>query len=461
MPHTDSPPWVKAHVARSIDLWRACAAQNLPVARHYARPEQRKREHAYEESVGTVERTLKATPPTRSARLAAQERVMAVFGRFASVALGLQDDAVHIITNDFLPVGAELARWAQQFDPHLGKIEIVQACRNAWTACGLQPLLGRSTQLTPSILAYSLMYPYSDNYIDDKNIPSEAKSRFSERFRERLRGETPSPGSDREAALWALVDLVEEEYPRFIYPDVYNSLLAIHSAQERSVAQLRNGGSSSDAEVLEISCNKGGTSVLADAFLAAGTLNDAEARFAFDWGVLLQLGDDLQDLRDDMRRGSATLFTRAVGRGQPLDGLVRQLLVFSERVGAGMNHLPHATPTLRSLLKMSWRSLIVEAVADACEFFSGGFLKELERNSPFRLRFLRSRHDRLRKRNGFFAALFDVVVEPHEEANPRLPVPNYRPACVPQVSLPGSAATGLRRWGGQRPGNRVQLNDYR
>ena len=129
------------------------------------------------------------------------------------------------------------------------------------------------------------MYPYSDNYIDRADISPRAKSAFSERFRERLRGELPAPLNEREAALWTLVGLVEGEYPRRVYPQVFESLLAIHAAQERSIAQLRNGGKCTDADVLEITCEKGGASVLADAVLARGTLQEAEAQFAFEWGL--------------------------------------------------------------------------------------------------------------------------------------------------------------------------------
>jgi hypothetical protein len=327
-------------------------------------------------------------------------------------------------------VGTELARWTRRFDPAMSKTDIVQACRNAWTACGLQPLLGRTTELTPSILAYSLMYPYSDNYIDCAEISPEAKSAFSARFRERLGGEVPPPLNEREAALWTLVGMVEGQYPRGEYAQVYESMLAIHAAQERSIAQLKNGGLATDFEVLEMSCEKGGTSVLADAFLAGGTLSEAEARFAFDWGVLLQLGDDLQDLRDDLRRQSATLFTRAVRRGRPLDTLARQLLAFSARVAAGMDDLPHATPTLRTLLPMSWRSLVVEAVADLREHFTRRYLGELERTSPFRLKFLRKRHQRLGRRRGMYESLFDALIETREDEPARLPLPD----CPSQVS---------------------------
>jgi hypothetical protein len=448
MSHVDRTPWLRPHVARTIELWNASAAQKPLASPQFTLAEQRKREKAYDEGIQSVEKELKTAPRTRAARLATQhrsprrrvfvagveDRLTAVFGRFATTALGLEDDAVHLITHDFLPAGTELARWAQRFDPSMSKTDIVQACRNAWTACGLQPLLGHQTELTPSILAYSLMYPYTDNYIDRADIPPEAKSEFSARFRERLRGELPPPLNEREAALWCLVDMVEDEYPRLLYPQVFDSLLAIHAAQERSIAQLKNGGHSSDADVLEISCEKGGSSVLADAFLAHGVLNEAESRFAFDWGVLLQLGDDLQDLRDDLRRDSATLFTRAIRRREPLDNLVNQLLVFCDKVAAGMDDLPHATPTLRALLRMSWRSLIVEAVADARQCFTRPFLRDLEGTSPFRLKFLRSRHEKLAGRKGMFASLFDALVEIPDSEPARLPIPEFRRAPIAVAS---------------------------
>ena len=426
MPHADCTPWLQAHVARSIELWNGCAGQKAPAAAEYSRAEQRKREKDYDDGIRAVESELKSASRTRAERVATQDRIVSAFGRFATMALGLEDSAVHMITHEFVPVGTELAQWTQRFDPELGKEEIVQACRNAWTACGLQPLLGHRTELTPSILAFSLMYPYTDNYIDRPDVPAEAKSRFSARFRERLEGQWPDPLNDREGALWCLVGMVEDEYPRRVYPQVFESLLAIHAAQERSIVQLKNGGHASEAELLEISCEKGGTSVLADAFLAGGTLTDAENWFAFAWGVLLQLGDDLQDLRDDLQRGSATLFTCAVRRRVPLDALVNQLLAFSRRVAAGMDELPHVTPMLRTLLPMSWRSLIVEATADLREFFTGPYLSELERTSPFRLKFLRSRHEKLRRRRGLYGSLFDALMETREDEPSRLPLPDRR-----------------------------------
>jgi hypothetical protein len=284
-------------------------------------------------------------------------------------------------------------------------------------------------ELTTSILGYSLLYPYSDNYLDREDVSAEDKLRFSLRFRQQLRGEKLVALDARERVLAALIKLIEDQYPRESRGDVFDCLLAIHRAQEESIAQLRSPG---DTEVLRMSCAKGGSSVLADACLARGRMNEAESRFAFAWGILLQLGDDLQDVREDLRRGSVTLFSRAAAAGVPLDALAIQLLHFGEHVGAQMDRLPHGSRMFKDLLKMSWRSLIIRAVADSQQFFSPVFLVEAERFSPFRFEFLRSRQDRLASRQGLYAMLFDAFLETRGEEEHG---PLYMPAALPLGAL--------------------------
>jgi hypothetical protein len=416
--------WVEERVAETIEVWNGCAAGSANGGRRYCAEEQTTREKAYDEGLREVEREAKRRPLTRLERLEAQERITASFGRFSAAALDLPDDAVQLLTDDFLPVGTKLARWARRFDESLSMADIIQANRNAWTACGLQPLLGERIGLTPSILGYSLLYPYTDNYLDRADVSGEEKRRFGERFRRRLEGGELAAENSHESMLWALVELVEGQYPRADYPQVFASLLAIHRAQQGSVAQVGREVGASNAEVLQISCAKGGSSVLADACLARGELNAHEGRFGFEWGVLLQLGDDLQDVREDLQRDSVTLFSRAAAMGVPLDALANQLLCFSERVSARMDELPHGSAMLKDLLRMSWRSLIVGAVADSHEFFSNEFLAEMERSSAFRFEFLRARRKRLASREGLYATLFDAFLEaPEDDDLELLPVP--------------------------------------
>jgi hypothetical protein len=402
--------WVNRQVGQTLELWDDCARITAPNAPRYSPLEQEEREQAYDDALRAVEEDLQRADESRPDR-ARTERIVAAFATFSARALDLSGEAIDLLTHEFLPVGTQLARWAREYDPSLGMGDIIQASRNAWTACGLQPLLGAAIKLTPAILGYSLLYPYSDNYLDDVEIPAAIKLQFSQRFRCRLAGERPPPADHRERSIWALISLIEMQYPRAAFPQIFDCLLAIHQAQEQSIGQLHNSHPSADADSLRLSVAKGGTSVLADACLAQGSLNAQEGRFAFEWGVLLQLGDDLQDVRDDMRRGSVTLFSDAATSGRPLDGLTVQLLNFSERVGRHMEELPLGTATLKTLLRTSWRSLIIRAVADSHEYFSPGFLEEAEQRSPFRFEFLRARADRLASRQGLYATLFDVLLE--------------------------------------------------
>jgi hypothetical protein len=129
---------------------------------------------------------------------------------------------------------------------------------------------------------------------------------------------------------------------------------------------------------------------------------------------------------EDLGRGSVTLFSRAVLLGRPLDALVIQLLNFSEKVGARMDHLPNGSQRFKKLLRMSWRSLIIGAVANSHEFFSPAFVYEAERWSPFRFAFLRARSQRLKSRHGLYATLFEAFLESREGGYGELPLPHDR-----------------------------------
>lgn len=410
--------WVESQSERTAAIWRDSAGRALPSGLLYSPQEQNARESTYDECIESVEQDLRRRRRISTAASAFQERFTATFAQFAVNALGLEEGAIDLISRGFLPAGIEFARRSRRFDTALSMPEIVQACRNAWTVYGLQSLFGEPSRITPAILGYSLLYPYTDNYLDRRDATPAAKRLFCARFRRRLEGDFLPVHNTHEASVWALVAMIESQYSRANYPQLYDALLAIHRAQEESVVQLGRGPIGrrplGDDQILQISCAKGGTSVLADACLVRGWLTESESPISFDWGVLLQLGDDLQDVREDLRRGSATLFTRAIAAGYPLDSLVTQLLNFSEAVGSELENLPTGSATLKNLLRMSWRSLILAAVANLPEFFSPAFLRELEPSSPFRFAFLRARNKKMASRRGLYTTVFSALVEEPE-----------------------------------------------
>jgi len=74
-----------------------------------------------------------------------------------------------------------------------------------------------------------------------------------------------------------LVKLVECQYARDSFPQVFDSLMRIHRAQEQSIHLLRKGVVGGDVDVLRLCFEKGGASVLADGYLAAGSLTHEQA----------------------------------------------------------------------------------------------------------------------------------------------------------------------------------------
>ncbi len=212
--------------------------------------------------------------------------------------------------------------------------------------------------------------------------------------------------------------LIESEYCREEYPEVYSSLLAIHRSQEESIFLLpAHKGPSACApqlhrdagDVLSVVFAKGGASVLTDAYLAAGHLTDAEARFAFEWGVLLQLGDDLQDVVEDFGEGLKTVFSVAAGQGQ-LDELTNRTFHFGLSVLGRMEALTKAPGALKEILRRSSISLVVRAAGDLRELYSCAYLAELEAYSPFRFTFLKTRKEKLARHKGRLGMLFEAFL---------------------------------------------------
>jgi hypothetical protein len=382
--------------------------------------EQECKEARLEQFLACIQNELKHLPRTRAERQNSHIRITEAFRTFGETALGFEEPHLRLLLGDgFSAIGTQMVRRARAFDPGVPITDVLQASRNAWTACGLEMLFGQAMNLTPSIFAYSMMYPYSDNYLDDPEVPAGEKRGFNVRFRRRLGGEACQAANRHERILWRLVGMVEGQYERAAYPAVFAGLLLIQKAQEESLALLRKG----NVDVLRLSFAKGGASVLADGYLAAGTLTPEQARFAFFWGVLLQLGDDLQDIREDRANGLRTLFSQA---GQPgtLDRVTSRTLHFGRRVMGLMHGLPDTgCPALRQLIQRSSLSLIIRSAGEAADLYSRDYLERLESASPFRFSFLNERRKQFEKRSLMLARLFEAFLEgdDDEPAFPWLP----------------------------------------
>tara|TARA_R110002050_G_scaffold85126_1_gene181666 strand:- start:294 stop:1544 length:1251 start_codon:yes stop_codon:yes gene_type:complete len=276
------------------------------------------------------------------------------------------------------------------FDPQLPVDSVFQACRNVWIMNGLQLILGRRVEMTPAIFAYSMLYPYTDNFVDDPLISTAEKLAFSHRFASRLAGKPVDPMNHQEQKIYQMVEQIEGQYVRQLYPGVYDSLLGIHRAQTESM-QLFKQNTVSEEDALRICVAKGGASVLADGYLIAGDLTEEEKVFLFGYGAYLQLLDDIQDVKEDLADGVMTAFSN-VAQTQRLDRMVYKTYHFGEQVlSASKALLDRTEMDFKALLQKSILLFFVESVAVDEQFYTPEFQDELELVSPLSFAFVRSK----------------------------------------------------------------------
>jgi hypothetical protein len=321
-------------------------------------------------------------PPQGLEREAWKERVEQRVRGYGERWLGWPSSYREMVLGDgFYRSSLEFVRQARKLDPDLRFEDLLQALRNVWIANSLQLLLGLPVACTHSLYAYSLLYPVTDNYLDDPAVADAAKVAFNMGLAARLRGETPRAVDSRESVAFDLVAQIEADWPRQRWPEVWESLLAIHRAQEESLLQ-QGSREVSRQQLLSLSIAKGAASVWADAALVAGRLDEGALRFAVGYGFALQLLDDLQDARSDHAAGHRTLFSTALERG-PVDDLVARLYHF---VAAVIDDDPRfAAPELdgvRDLIRRNCVSLLIGAVAQDPALCSPRFVRRLERRWP-------------------------------------------------------------------------------
>ncbi len=320
-----------------------------------------------------------------------------------------EDQLEVMFSDDLLEVTKTFVRQARTFDPDLSFRDIFQACRNVWIMNGLQIIFGIPVQLTPSIFAYSLLYPYTDNLIDNPRISNSEKYVFSERFRDRLSGQNLNPDNKTENAIFRLVELIENQYSRTGFPEVFESLLAIHAAQTNSLKLIQQKDSISEKEILAICIAKGGTSVLADGYLVAGELSPEQKSFLFGYGAYLQLLDDIQDVEEDQKSGLMTVFSKTAFR-IPLDEKLNKTYWFGEQVMKSLDFFNGQQIGLfKSLMRKSMDLFIVEAIAQNPKAFSQEYVLEFECWSPFHFAYIRKRRENFTPYHGFLLTALEEI----------------------------------------------------
>lgn len=382
---------VSSFIQHNVDIWNNSPETMPEFDKVYPVAEQQQREENFQ----LFQQKIEALKTKRNVRSLSNEdpgqSFFPHFKAFLQTVFDFEEDQLGIILSEkFKNVSKDFFYRAREFGPELSPENIYQGLRNVWIMNGLQLMMGLPVEITPSIFGYSMIYPYSDNFLDDPSVSGEDKRAFSKRFNKRLHGELVIPASFTEEQLFKLVEMFEMQYARNEFPEVYESLYAIQKGQTRSLGLIRCD-SLSDTEIREICFEKGGASVLADGYLVAGRLTREQEQALFGYGVYLQLLDDIQDVKEDSEGETKTLFS-CRDKNTPLGAFVSKTIHFGRTVMEEMRCFKGTDIDLMlQLMNRSIEMMIIESVGLNPDYYRDEFLNEMEKHSPLRFGFLRQK----------------------------------------------------------------------
>jgi hypothetical protein len=394
MTYSEFSAVVKSMTARCADGWVAAATLPPVSAPRFTATQKLGKEEEISEAIAQIQAHARRKGRLRDGKSADHSAIRATMVRL--LLDGGREEA-----GEFFEHCEESARLfaarAAEFDHGISETEILQATRNLWVFNSLQFSAGRSVGLSPSSFAYSLLYPYTDNVLDDPSCTDGEKKALVRDLGKLLReGSVPrgkTSGRSKGFNAWDaqtsklehLIRMISDEFPLDSYPCVHFSLRAIHDAQCGALDLCRPSNGREELGLLHLSVDKGGTSVLADGYLVSGSLTPAEKLSSFAYGVLLQLIDDLQDLEEDAQRGHSTAFTRALEEGV-IEKTTNKLFHYMPWILACMKGggSPRENVILQ-LVERTCQILVFEAIDRYRQFYPENYLVLIEEFSPVRL----------------------------------------------------------------------------
>lgn len=399
---------VREFINHFAQLWEESPTHFPAFTKEYSTIEKLQREKEYEHFQEKI-KELQNRKKLQQVRQDPGRSFFPMFKSFLETVFDFDKDHLQVILSDeFKNVSKDFFYKAREFGPELSPENVYQGMRNVWIMNGIQLMKGLPVTITPSVFAYSMIYPYSDNLLDDPMLSSGEKEIFSRRFSRRLHGEDVMPATFTESQLYKLVEMFETEFPRKEFPEVYESLYAIQKGQTNSLNMHFESGLT-DEKILDICFEKGGASVLADGYLVAGRLSREQEQALFGYGVYLQLLDDIQDVKEDAQASTKTMYSC-----MPADSIgtyVNKTIHFGRKALEEMKYFEGSgNEKFIDLMNRSIETMIIESVGLYPSSYRAEYLNEIERYSPISFAFVRRKRDQSKsQRFAFFQKYFEMA----------------------------------------------------
>jgi len=278
----------------------------------------------------------------------------------------------------------DFIRHVRQFAPELSIEGIGQATRNYIVYAMFNEIHQMKPGFNKASFGYSMLYPFTDNYIDSKNYSHKEKIEYNQIIKDQIEGKEVHTKSEHQLKTCKLLQMIETEYPRDSNSTIFMLLLMMLEAQEDSMRQQNRGFTLTAEEILDISLYKGGISVLIDRFFVKKEITREDLIFYFGLGFFLQMADDLQDIKEDSMDGNQTIFTVDLNCQQE-EKIVNKLIHFIRRIS---DSYQIENNMFKNFILSNCYQLIYSSIAGSKDFFSKEYLNKLERYLPVTYHFL-------------------------------------------------------------------------
>jgi hypothetical protein len=174
-------------------VWHNCSVRIPSFAKRYPEKQKLRQEEKLDRFIKMIQSLHNKSYSVKKVKFD-EEKFFRNTRIFFADGFDFEESELDLMFSDaWIGVTKSFVRQAREFDSELQFSEKYQACRNVWIMNGLQLILSLPVRLTPSIFAYSMLYPYTDNLMDNPDVSVFEKWNFSERFRERLSGKLVEP----------------------------------------------------------------------------------------------------------------------------------------------------------------------------------------------------------------------------------------------------------------------------
>lgn len=393
-----------------VALWNGLPSSFPQFLEEVSEEKKRQNEAVIEEMAARWQEKGKEFPKKQEEQLVWKQEIEEMTEEFLEneELLGIRQYMSQETLAEFKEETKRFVRQTRSFDPELSAENIWQALRNYFIYAVIADLQGQKQECKEAAFAYSLLYPYTDNFIDEKGHTKQEKESYNRMIADILQGapgmpekrtqEAPEKVSSRvleksvanmpekriQEKTSQLLKRLVDSYTGEKNQEIRNLLLMMLEAQSRSIRQQTGKGELTKEDILNISAYKGSVSVLIDYFFTTEELREEEVRFYMRFGFFLQLADDLQDRKEDRKSGSKTLMVHATQKGELAEN-VNRLLHYAHRIFAEFTPVNNR---LKSFMEKNSYSLVLGAAMENPECFSKEEQERMERCFLIHMEFL-------------------------------------------------------------------------